>query len=182
MKSIIRPMQKNRCYHLKVNHNIVLRNGKIAWKHGPYWWYFPLKLKQWGWSYRQYINTAKNGNFCEELHGENDFDAILLTFCCYGHDANASEAVEKIITDQKEYYKCFLCSFCWIAKIYLSVNNSEKKLVTRTSQTWLKKLQKLYRIESNNWPRVSFIHNGREITTWMGIASKPSAQYPKQHF
>ena len=42
----------------------------------------------------------------------NDFDTILLTFCCYGHDANASEAVEKIITDQKEYHKCFLCSFC----------------------------------------------------------------------
>ena len=27
---------------------------------------------------------------------------------------------------------------------------------------------------------VSFIHNGSEITTWMGIASKPKAQNPKQ--
>ena len=29
---------------------------------------------------------------------------------------------------------------------------------------------------------VVFIHNGREIITSMGIASKPKAQNPKQHF
>ena len=27
---------------------------------------------------------------------------------------------------------------------------------------------------------VNFIHNGTEITTWMGIASKPKAQNPTQ--
>ena len=27
--------------------------------------------------------TAENGNFCEELLSENDFEAVLATFCCY---------------------------------------------------------------------------------------------------
>ena len=31
-----------------------------------------------------------------------------------------------------------------------------------------KKLLKLHRKESNNWPMVSLIHNGSEIATWMG--------------
>ena len=46
--------------------------------------------------YRQYIKTAKNGSFCEELLGEIDFKAVLANFCCYGYGANASEAVQKI--------------------------------------------------------------------------------------
>ena len=33
--------------------------------------------------YRKYINTAKNGGFCEELLSENDFEAVLVNFCCY---------------------------------------------------------------------------------------------------
>ena len=36
---------------------------------------------------------AKNGNFQEELLSENDFEAVLATFCCYYHDANSSGAV-----------------------------------------------------------------------------------------
>ena len=32
---------------------------------------------------------------CEELLSENDFEAVLATFCCYDHGANASEAVQK---------------------------------------------------------------------------------------
>ena len=58
-----------------------------------------------------------------------------------------------------------------------SINNSEKRLVTRTPPTQLKKLQKLHRKKSNNWHMVSFIHNESEITT-----SKAKAQNPKQHF
>ena len=27
--------------------------------------------------------------------------------------------------------------------------------------------------KSNNWPMVSFIDNGSEIRTWIGIAAKP---------
>ena len=30
-------------------------------------------------------------------------------FCCYDHSANASEAVQKIAADQKEYHKFFTC-------------------------------------------------------------------------
>ena len=36
--------------------NIVIRNKKIVWKHGPYCWYFRLNLKYLGWLYREYIN------------------------------------------------------------------------------------------------------------------------------
>ena len=115
---------------------IVIRNGKIVWKHGPYCCYFPLNLKYPGWPYRAYIKTAKNGNCCEELLSENDIEAVLATFCCYDHSAKASEAVQKIATDQKEYRKCSSCVIiCWIAKIYLSINNSEKWLVTRIPPT-----------------------------------------------
>ena len=45
-----------------------------------------------------------------------------------------------------------------------------KRLVTRTPLMQLKKLQKLHRKRSNNWPLVSFIHNGSETTTWMGYS------------
>ena len=73
--------------------------------------------------YRAYIKTAKNGDFCEELLSENDFEAVLATFCCYDHGAKASEAVQKITTDQKEYCKCSSCviKYTYIAKM-LSTN------------------------------------------------------------
>ena len=53
--------------------------------------------------------NSKNGNFCEELLIKDDFEAVLATFCCYDHGAEASEAAQKIATDQKEYRKCSLC-------------------------------------------------------------------------
>ena len=40
----------------------------------------------------------KNGSFCEELFSENDFEAVLVNFCCYDYGANASEAYQKIST------------------------------------------------------------------------------------
>ena len=42
--------------------------------------------------------NSKNGGFCEELLSENDFEAVLVNFCCYEYGANASEAVQKIST------------------------------------------------------------------------------------
>ena len=51
----------------------------------------------------------KNGDFWDELLSENDFEAVLATFCCYDHGAKASEVVQKIATDQKEYRKCSSC-------------------------------------------------------------------------
>ena len=85
---------------------------------------FSLELEYLECPYRAYIKTAKNGDFCEELLSENDFETVLATFCCYDHGAKASEAVQKIATDQKEYRKCSSCVIiCRIAKIYLSINN-----------------------------------------------------------
>ena len=51
----------------------------------------------------------KNGNFCEELLSESDFEIVLATFCCCDHGAKASEAVPKMATDQKQYRKCSSC-------------------------------------------------------------------------
>ena len=66
--------------------------------------------------------TAKNSGFCEELLSENDFEVVLATFSCYDYGANASEAVQKIATDQKDYHKCSSCVIVyWIAKIYQSI-------------------------------------------------------------
>ena len=57
----------------------------------------------------QRIHQNKNGNFCEELFSENDFEAVFATFCCYDYGVNASEAVQKIATDFKDYHKCSSC-------------------------------------------------------------------------
>ena len=45
-----------------------------------------------------YIKTAKYGDSCLELLSKNDFEAVLVAFCCYDHDAKASEEVQKIAT------------------------------------------------------------------------------------
>ena len=81
-----------------------------------------MNLKYLGWQYREYIKTAKNGGICEEMLSENDFEAVLANFYYYDYDANASEAVQKISADQKDYHKCSSSVIiCWIAKIYQSI-------------------------------------------------------------
>ena len=47
----------------------------------------------------------EKGNFGEELLSKNDFECVLATFCCYDHGPKASEEVQKIATDQKDYRK-----------------------------------------------------------------------------
>ena len=37
------------------------------------------------------------------------FDSALALFLLYGYGANASEAVEKIAADKKDYHKFLLC-------------------------------------------------------------------------
>ena len=69
---------------------------------------FRLNIKYLRWPYRAYIKTAKNGDFCEELLSENNFEAVLATFC-YDQGAKVSEAVKKIATDQKVYRECSSC-------------------------------------------------------------------------
>ena len=44
----------DRCFCI-VSFIIVIRNGKIVGKHGPYCWYFRLNLKSLEWTYREYI-------------------------------------------------------------------------------------------------------------------------------
>ena len=57
--------------------------------------------------------------FSETCFDKNDFETVLATFYCYDYGANASEAAEKIATDQKHYHKCSLCVIvCCIAKAY----------------------------------------------------------------
>ena len=85
---------------------ICIRNGKIVRKHGAYCSYFHLNLIYLLWLHREYIKTVRNGGFCEELPNANGFEAVLATFCCYYHGATASEAGQKIATDQKDYQKC----------------------------------------------------------------------------
>ena len=131
-------------------------------------------LKYLGWPYRTYIKTAKNGDFREELVSENDFGTVLTTFCCYGLDAMASEAVQKIAADKKQYRKCSSSVIiCWIGKIYLSgwfLGHLRRKL---------KKLLKFHRKKSNNWSMVSFIHNVSEITIWIGYNFKSKSKSTK---
>ena len=61
------------------------------------------------WPYRAYIETVKNGDFSEELLSENDFEDVVTTFCYYDHGSKASEKVQKITADQKQYRKCSSC-------------------------------------------------------------------------
>ena len=72
--------------------------------------------------------TATNGDFCFELLSKNDFEAVLVTFCCYDHGAKASEEIQKIATDQKEYISQMLL-VCYNLLNSQNINN-EKWLVT----------------------------------------------------
>ena len=70
---------------------------------------FSFELETAGLALQRYIKIAKNGGFYVELVSENDFEAVLTTFCCYDHGTTTSEAVQKIVTDQKEYHNCSSC-------------------------------------------------------------------------
>ena len=70
---------------------------------------FSLELEISGVAVQSIHQSTKNVNVCEELLSENHFEAVLPTFCYYEHGAKASEAVQKISTNQKEYHKCSLC-------------------------------------------------------------------------
>ena len=48
-------------------------------------------------------------DFPEEFLSENDFETVLAILVFYDHGVKASEAVQKITADQKEYRKCSLC-------------------------------------------------------------------------
>ena len=58
----------------------------------------------------------------EDLISEDGIETVLATFCANDYGANSSEAVEKIVTDQKDYPKS---SLGLITNPHL-INNSEK--------------------------------------------------------
>ena len=90
-----------------------------------------LNWKFLGWLYREYIKIAKNDDFWEDLLSENDFEAVLTTFCCYDNSPSAFEEVQKITADQKDCRKCSSCVIvCWIAKIYHSIIVNKGWLLT----------------------------------------------------
>ena len=62
--------------------------------------------------------NSKNGCLLREFFCGDDFDAVLDIFRSYRYDANASEAVEKIAADEKDYHKCFLSVIVCIATAY----------------------------------------------------------------
>ena len=64
---------------------------------------FSLELEISGVTVQSLLQNSKKCDFCEELLSKNDLQAVLATFCCYDHGTNASEAAQKIATDQKEY-------------------------------------------------------------------------------
>ena len=71
---------------------------------------FSLELEISGVAVQSINQNSENGGFYEELLlSEKDFEAILATFCFYNHGTNASEAVQRIATNQKEYHKCSSC-------------------------------------------------------------------------
>ena len=55
-----------------------------------------------------------------------------------------------------------------------------KRLVSSTPPAKLNKLQKLHRNRSNNWPMVSFIHSGSNITTWVRYNFKQNVKHKIQ--
>ena len=59
---------------------IVIRNGKIVWKHGPIVDIFAWTWNIWGGCmHREHIKGAQNGGFCEKLLSENGcFSHFLL--------------------------------------------------------------------------------------------------------
>ena len=69
---------------------------------------FSLELEESGVAVQKIHESSKKWWLYEELLSENDFEAVLATLCCYDYGANASEAVQKIATDQKDYQKCVL--------------------------------------------------------------------------
>ena len=63
---------------------------------------FSFELEIFGVVVERIHQVAKNGTFCEELLSENDFEVVLVDFCCYDYGTSASEAVQKISNTLKQ--------------------------------------------------------------------------------
>ena len=65
---------------------------------------------------------------------------------------------------------------------YLSINKQWKMVGYRDTSDVAENLLKLHRKKSNNWPMVSFIHNGSEITIWVGHSFKTKSTKSRATF
>ena len=52
---------------------------------------FVLEFEISGVAVQSIHQNSENDNFCSEMLSKNDFEAVLVTFCCYNHGAKASE-------------------------------------------------------------------------------------------
>ena len=97
-----------------------LRNVRLPLGSDAHWFFNDhLNVFVWTWDFwgGRTGNTSEKQKkkkdyfhcFSEEFFSKNDFEALFATFCCYDYGANASEAVEKSATDQKDYGKCSFC-------------------------------------------------------------------------
>ena len=66
---------------------------------------FCLNLKFLGWPHSKSIKIAKMIACSENCHCGDDFDAVFTIFRSYRYGANASEAVDKITAEEKDYCK-----------------------------------------------------------------------------
>ena len=91
--------------------NIVIRNGRIVWKHGSFIWYFCLNLKFLGLLYNKFIKTAKDlfesfsvliakvQTFLKQLKWSLQIKKIsqMLHVCCSLKSHSISITVEKVV-------------------------------------------------------------------------------------
>ena len=78
----------------------------------------------------------KNGCFFKKLLSENNFEAVLATFCCYDYGGNASETDQKIATVHKKAAQMLLGCYNLMNCQNIPTNvNSVKRLVTWTPPT-----------------------------------------------
>ena len=100
---------------------------------------FSLELEISGWPCRKYIKTAKNSGFCEKLLSENDFENCFIHFrllwlwyqCFWGSSEDCFKS--------KRVSQMLLMCYGLLNSQNISINKTEKRLVTRTPPTYLKK-------------------------------------------
>ena len=115
------------------------------------------------------------------LLSKNYFEAVLTTFCCYDSVPTLLRQFRRSLQIKRLSQMLLVC-YSLLNSQNIPINNSDKRLITKAPPTQLKKLQKLHRKRNNNWPMVSFIHNGSEITTWMGYSFKTESTKSKATF
>ena len=98
-------------------------------------------------------------------------------FIFYDYGANAPGCRKRLL-------QTLLVCYSLLNSQNITINNSEKDWLLICQDTSVAPLlQKLHRKRSNNWPMGDFIHNGTEITTWMGynFKTKSTKSKAKQH-